>query len=182
MAQVLLQNNRRASWILLLLSGLPILLGIALYAWRGEDNTISSLLLILAIVLTIAGVILCFRQIAWLRKPRISCTSNELLVYLKGFSPFRIPLDVVEVFFLGEGPSMVPALNRQEVPSVTVVIRLAEKATEWHRRDTSKSLGHWCDGYIIVRGTWTEPLNKDVVGNMNSQLAAIKRARKNPST
>ena len=53
MAQVLLQNNRRASWILLLLSGLPILLGIALYAWRGVDNTISSLLLILVIVLAI---------------------------------------------------------------------------------------------------------------------------------
>ena len=53
MAQVLLQNNRRASWILLLLSGLPILLGIALYVWRGADNTISSLVLILAIVLAI---------------------------------------------------------------------------------------------------------------------------------
>ena len=177
MARVLLQNNRRASWVLLLLSVLPFILGIALYWWGSPNGTVVGFSIILAIV----GVILCLRQIAWLCVPRISCTSDELLVYLKGLAPFRIPLDVVECFFLGEGPSMLPSMGRQEVPSVTVVVRLAERATEWHRRDTYKSLGHWCDGYIIVRGTWTEPLNKDVIGGMNSQLAAIKRARKTTS-
>ncbi len=66
----------------------------------------------------------------------------------------------------------------QDVNSVTIVVRLAERATEWHERSVKNSLGKWADGYIIVRGTWTEPLNREVVTQMNSTLAAIKRARK----
>ena len=183
MAQVLLKNNRRASLVLAILSTLPIGAGAALLFWSARQSGAAfSIIAIFGGSILLGGIVLLGRQLWWTYLPRISCEQKDLLVYMNGIKPIQVPLNVVECFFLGEGPSMISMSSHQEVNSVTVVVRLAERATDWHQRAVSESLGKWCDGYITIRGTWTEPLTREVVTQMNSALAAIKRAEKMKTT
>ena len=174
-SQVLLKNNTRASVALVVLSIVPLFVGLVLV---GMTLGRLSIIAFLGWVVLLGGIVLTVRQIWWLVLPRLACSDEELLVYLNGFRPSRLPLDVVECFFLGQAPSMISHPKGDEIESAAVVIRLAERATQWHRREVPQMMGRWCDGYITVRGTWCEPLDRDVVNRMNSNLAAVKRARK----
>ena len=58
----------------------------------------------------------------------------------------------------------------------TVVVRLAEKAEAWRRGRIHPLVGSWCDGYIILRGTFCEPLSVEVVHRLNRLLAESHRA------
>lgn len=137
----------------------------------------------------VAGSTLALVGFAWflstmriVRRPRLGYCSGELLVYLHAGKPIRMPIDVVEVFFLGQGPATgKDPRNRSEHPGIVaanVVVRLSEAATEWHRRDVNVALGVWQDGYITVRGLWCEPLNGEVLRRMNRRLVEIKRNRR----
>lgn len=110
--------------------------------------------------------------------PRLAYEPGYLLVYLESSEPTRVPIEIVELFFLGHGESHVPATSDSPAKSRTVVVRLAEGATEWHSRPTRPQLGEWRDGYIILRGTWCEPLTHDVLKGLNRRLAAIHRERR----
>jgi hypothetical protein len=57
-------------------------------------------------------------------------------------------------------------------------IRLAERATEWAQRDVKPALGAWCGGYITIHGTWCEPLDIDLVNQLNKRLAAAHQAQR----
>ena len=37
-------------------------------------------------------------------------------------------------------------------------------------------LGSWEHGYIVVRGTWCEPINREVIKGLNKRLVAAHRA------
>lgn len=112
-------------------------------------------------------------------QPRVGYANQELLLYLQGGTPVRLPIDVIECFFLGQGPSGIRQRDAgSDLESQNVVVRLAERATEWHHGHVQRGLGHWCDGYITITGTWCEPITADVVGLMNHELAKVKRKRK----
>jgi hypothetical protein len=174
--QVLLKNNTRASAALVILCLLPVIVGLLIAVFTTGQPT--SIIAIFGWLMMLGGLGLTIRQIWWHILPRLACSEDELLVYLSGLRPSRLPLPVVECFFLGQAPSMIAHPKGDEVESSAVVVRLAERATQWHRRDVPVSMGRWCDGYITVRGTWCEPLNQAVVSRMNSSLAAAKRAHK----
>ena len=57
-------------------------------------------------------------------------------------------------------------------------MRLAEAATEFHQRPVKMSLGSWKEGYIVVRGTWAEPITKEVFKRLNRRLVEVHRQRK----
>ena len=107
--------------------------------------------------------------------PRVAISPEHLLVYLQGYQPYRVPLDAVECFFQGQGDS---TLKASQTKSTNVVVRLAERATDWHMRSVKKSLGEWNDGYIIIRGTWCEPISETKLRHLNSELASVKRELK----
>ncbi|MCH7726068.1 MAG: hypothetical protein IH991_06250 [Planctomycetes bacterium] len=113
-----------------------------------------------------------------LRLPRIGYHDGYLLLYLRTIEPARVPIDVVECFFLGQTTSMIKAPSGDELKTSAVVVRLAEAAKECHNREVKAELGQWCDGYITIRGTWCEPLNSDVLKRMNHRLAEIHKARR----
>ena len=50
-----------------------------------------------------------------------------------------------------------------------------DAAHEWRRSETKPSLGHWCDGYITIRGTWCEPLSIELVNRLNTRLFEVTR-------
>jgi hypothetical protein len=113
-------------------------------------------------------------------RPRLAITPRHLLVYLRGWYPWHVPLEAVECFFIGQAASPVQVRHPSggRVETVTVVVRLAEKARQWHQRPIDPKQGSWKDGYITILGTWCEPLDGDVVNRMNHRLAEIKRARR----
>jgi hypothetical protein len=110
--------------------------------------------------------------------PRLAYCDGYLLVYLTSSTPARVPIEIVELFFLGQGSSLVPQGDAGPTRTLTVVVRLAEAATTWHDRGVKPALGEWREGYIILRGTWCEPLSGPVVQQLNSRLAEIQRQRR----
>ncbi len=89
--------------------------------------------------------------------------------------PFRVPVNVVECFFFSSGAGQVPGAAGKQLPLRNLVVRLAEKATEYHHRDVKPALGRWDDGYITVHGAWCEPLNLELVKRLNEQLASVQK-------
>lgn len=113
-----------------------------------------------------------------MRLPRLAYQADELLVYLQSSRPIRVPIEVVELFFSGQGESLVPATSEGRSRSRTVVIRLAEAATQWHNLPIRTALGQWSEAYIILRGTWCEPLTPELFKQLNHRLAEIHRQRR----
>jgi hypothetical protein len=109
--------------------------------------------------------------------PRLVYRDGELLVYLASSQPARVPIELVELFFAGQGVSTLPASTELPTKSRTVVIRLAEAATEWHFREVKPAWGEWREGYVIIRGTWCEPLTTDVLKSLNRRLREVHQAR-----
>ncbi len=171
--QVLLSNNRRAAGMLLGLSVLPAGIGglVLIWAVMNRATTVGG----------ISGAVLAMGTLAslfawrWWRTPRLALRDQELEVHLRRGSPWLVPLDIVECFFLGQAPSTMRDQKGQEMETRNVVVRLAERASTWHQQDTERALGRWCDGYITVYGTWCEPLSKELVERMNHQLVEAKR-------
>jgi hypothetical protein len=57
-------------------------------------------------------------------------------------------------------------------------VRLAESAQDWKHRDVRPAFGHWCEGYITIRGSWCEPINEGLMKRLNQRLVAVQRERK----
>ena len=165
MKKVWLKTNRRALGFALVLPLLLVAIGLAWVAMADAlfVRVIAAIMIGIGLI-AIAGLLLLITQ------PRLAYAHDELLVYL-GMIPFRIPVELVECFLLGQGPSMLPGRQNAAAQTKTVVIRLAESAVDWSRREVNPSIGKWCDGYITLRGTWCEPLSVDVLRSLNRKLA-----------
>ncbi|MGE0606696.1 MAG: hypothetical protein AB7O62_06175 [Pirellulales bacterium] len=109
-------------------------------------------------------------------RPRLSYANGRLLVHVRAGPPYRVPIEAVECFLLGQGPALLPGKRNRDHPTVTLVIRLAEKAEDWAQRETKSALASWCGGQITLRGTWCEPLDVKFVTRLNARLDETQRA------
>ena len=116
------------------------------------------------------------------RRPRIACDGGQVLFYLRGSKPIAVPLDAVECFFAGQGPSHLGTGAMEVAETANVVVRLAERATDWQQVDVKPAFGRWCGGYITIHGAWCEPINVATLTSLNARLGAAKRALRNPSS
>jgi hypothetical protein len=170
MTEVWLKGNRR---VLLLGMVMPLVLvcGGGVVALGNLPLWARSMGLVVALVgLTAVAVV---ARHAWL--PRLAYADRHLLVYARSGPPYRVPIETVEGFLLGQGPTMLPGKQNERTEARTVVIRLAEAATDWADRELHPSLGRWCGGYITLRGTWCEPLSVELVGRLNQRLYEVSR-------
>jgi hypothetical protein len=177
MTEVWLKTNRRA---LLLGMTVPALILLAIVAGLGWTIA-SGKHWLWQLPLVIVGVVplwMIGELLYALLRPRIGYEPGELLVFLEPTRPTRVPIDIVEVFFLGQGPSELPKLQGREPETKNVVIRLAESAADWKHRDVRPAFGHWCEGYITLRGSWCEPITPGLMRRLNERLAAAHRARR----
>ena len=129
-----------------------------------------------AIVLVSAGILAALA--AQLRRPRVAYDDGRVLFYLQSGPPIAVPATIVEAFFLGQGPSFLPGQSTEVDTTVNLIARLSQRELEWAHKDVKPALGHWCDGYVTIRGTWCEPLNEQVVRRLNRRLKEVTPPRK----
>ncbi|MFO0868046.1 MAG: hypothetical protein U0935_03790 [Pirellulales bacterium] len=177
MAECWLRPNPRAVWPLLVLPVLAVAGGLAVLLWTVLSGQSWYLRLAAAIPPAVAAAMLV-TLIRWSRLPRLACDDGELLVYLDGLTPARIPLDVVECFFGGQSDALLPGPTDRPVRTAAVIVRLAEAASAWQQRPVRPSLGKWADGYITLRGTWCEPITPALLKDLNARLVAAQRVER----
>jgi hypothetical protein len=175
MRETWLHTNVRAIAVALLLPVAGLCVGLALLLGPATTG-----LRVAGGVLLAGGLYLTAVLAGWLLTPRLAYRDGWLLVYLWGWRPERVPIDVVEAFFLGQGPSEVPLMGHREVApqSRNIVVRLAEAAREYHARPARRALGRWGEGYITIRGAWCEPIGPEILRRLNERLVATHRARR----
>lgn len=155
----------------LLLSGISAILIADRFSWGIALQVLGWLTIALC---SYASLMLLYQM----RLPRLAYQAGELYVYLKSSQPVRVPIEIVELFFAGQGESMAPATGTGPTKSRTVVVRLAEAATDWHNLPIRTAQGEWREAYIILRGTWCEPLTPEVFKSLNRRLSEVHRERR----
>ena len=174
MTEIWLRNNARALAFGLVLPALLVVFGLALLITVGADAE-RWWVGVLGGLMAVVGLLVVTQLVIQLRQPRLAYRDGVLLVCMKPGSPIRVPIEIVEGFLLGQGPSMLPGRQYQTTETSTVVIRLAESAQDWADVPGIKpALGKWCGGYITIRGTWCEPLSVDLVNRLNRRLAEVQ--------
>jgi hypothetical protein len=176
-----LKPNRRAVGPLVAIPLLIAAAGLASLGW-GWFATWPAWTLVLAGLAAGSGAIATIAIVRWAQRPRLAYRDGELLVYLGAAEPQRVPIDVVEVFFRGQSDVPIAALQHAYAKTANVIVRLAEAEPQWHRRDIPPAFGKWAEGYIILSGTWCEPITLDLLRQLNGRLAAVHRARRGCST
>jgi hypothetical protein len=102
--------------------------------------------------------------------PRLGYQRGSLLLRLGGAVPVAVPIQCVECFFLGRANLAHSGIAGLESKVSSVMIRLDETAKDWKMRKIKSRLGSWEEGYIVVRGTWCEPINDQLVASLNKRL------------
>jgi hypothetical protein len=173
--EIWLRTNARALLFAMVLPSAVGLIGLMLLAGTSTDQVPAWLRGVGAVLVAIS--LATIATLAWqLRKPRLAYRDGELFVWLRRGAPFRLPIDVVEGFLLGQAPSLLPGKRHRQTETATLVVRIADRAETWHRQEVKPQLGQWCEGYITIRGTWCEPLNVGLVDRLNQRLTEVSRA------
>ena len=116
------------------------------------------------------GGLLALGLLGQFRRPRIAYCDGDVLFHLRAGAPIAVPAEIVEAFFIGQGPAYLPRTHGPDAETVNLVARLSQKAPEWMHVGVKPALGHWCEGYVTIRGTWCEPLTGDVIRRLNARL------------
>jgi len=171
MTEAWLQPNRRALLLALAPIGLAIAAGLVLVAC-------CDLVALRALGGGFLGVaaVLCVGMLQQWRRPRIAFRDGSVLFSLRSGPPIGVPVEVVEAFFLGQGPAHLPPIEGQQPATVNLVARLSQKAPQWEHVAVKPALGHWSDSYVVIRGTWCEPLTGDVIRRLNRRLRELHDA------
>jgi hypothetical protein len=131
--------------------------------------------------MVIVGMLLALGLVGQLRRPRIAFRDGQVLFNLRSASPVAVPVEVVEAFFLGQGPANLSNVGGKPAETVNLVARLSQKAPEWAKVPVKPALGNWCEGYVTIRGTWCEPLDGEVIRRLNRRLREIREAGAKPT-
>jgi len=138
---------------------------------QGRGTQIAGLALI---ALGVAG----WAVILWqLLRPRLAYRTDqgqgELWFYLRWVGVIRVPIQFVEGFLLGQGPTLLPVPATENIETSTLVVKLADSAESYAHVDVDRALGSWCNHYVTVRGMWCEPLSLGLVNRLNARLAEV---------
>lgn len=133
---------------------------------------LAGLITLLVLVLVNAAVA------AWVvSQPRLARVGSAIEVRLAPGQVERVPLEIVECIFRGSDPvlRLGDSASNPRYRVGTVVVRLAERATQWHGRPTFRQWGTWDDGHVVIDGRWCEPLTRETVQRIASRLLEAKR-------
>jgi hypothetical protein len=171
--EVWLRSNRRV----LAMSMIPAaaMVGVGLFLQNGGTTWWIRAAGWLLVVL---GGVLIIGLVSQWRRPRVAYRDGEVLFHLRAGRPIAVPVQVVESFFAGQGPSHLPAVAGKERETVNLVARLSQKSPEWAHMEVKDALARWCGGYVSIRGTWCEPLSGELIRRLNHRLREIHLEQK----
>jgi hypothetical protein len=173
---VWLQGNRRLIYPMFVLPILLAILGITLIALTWDRyiwlSAVGVLIIAVSVLLSISIMFYAYTM-------RIACDGKNLLLYIQESKPVAVPLEIVECFFLGSGITAMPGSPNREIQTKNIVVRIAERATDWAHRDMPLEVGKWCEGHVTIRGLYCEPLTVDKVQELNVKLYEAHQLLKN---
>jgi hypothetical protein len=157
---------------LALVASLP---AVVVLAMDGFQTTVSfrPWLVVAAVGLAIAALLALLS-----RRPRLAFDGTNVRFYVRAGSRVDVPVELVEAFLLGKGPTYLPGHANDTTETTTLVVRVSERAEEFNHIETTPTLAAWCGHYCTLRGTWTEPLSIDLVNRLNQRLYDAQQARK----
>src|SRR5262245_54163026 len=107
MAETWLHPNRRA----ILFGCIPPIISAAIGAWiaisMGREADYWQWVGLILIGMSLCTIGLMINQ---LRRPRIAFRNGQVLFYVRSGSPIAVPAEIVEAFFLGQGPAKLPGM------------------------------------------------------------------------
>ena len=127
------------------------------------------------------GVAMIASEVAWWRCCSRNCaargspTTTARCCSISGTgrrSP--VPVELVEAFFIGQGPLMLPGAPQHDVERESGGPHFAARS-ELCRARSEAGARRWCDSYVTIRGTWCEPLNGELVRRLNRRLREVYR-------
>jgi len=107
-------------------------------------------------------------------QPRLVRRGDTLEIRLSPLGVERVPLEVVECVFPGSQP-LGGDDGTADRRVGTLVLRLAERATEWRSRPVASAWGAWEDGNVVFDGRWCEPLSQAVARDLSGRLLEARR-------
>ena len=174
MRETWLRPNCRALWF----GSVPPALFFLLGAWItfAAEQPAASWRWWIGGGLMLFGGTLVGAMLGQMRRPRIAYGDGKVQFYLRSTAPIAVPVELVEAFFLGQGP-MALAGATQESATVNLVARISQRAPEWNEREVKPAFGSWSEGYVTIRGTWCEPLNGELIRRLNRRLREVTEER-----
>ncbi|MBA3484057.1 MAG: hypothetical protein H0T51_19810 [Pirellulales bacterium] len=169
MTEVWLHANRRV-----LLMALVPALGLALVGAALLGAAEGGVVRGVAWAMVGVGAVLAIGLMGQLGRPRIAFRNGNVLFHLRSGAPVAVPVEAVEAFFLGQGPANLPNVGGKPAETVNLVARISQKAPQWAKVEVKPALGNWCEGYVTIRGTWCEPLDREVIRRLNRRLREIR--------
>jgi hypothetical protein len=138
----------------------------------------ASALLLASLVAAAGLLVACGGYGLWMAaRPRLARSGDALEARLSLRGPERVPLEAVECIFRGSEPLGRPGAE-DAAPKFrvgTLVVRLAERATDWQARETFRPWGTWEAGHVVIDGRWCEPLTPETVRGVAAKLLEAKR-------
>jgi hypothetical protein len=176
--EVWLRGNVRPVAVLAAITAVAAAAVVAGFAAAGLDWT--AWLVGFGAAATLVAAALVAREAA---APRLARDGDQMMVRLAPGRVERVPLEVVECVFRGS-----ERLAEQEGDEAirgrrigTLVVRFAERATEWKVRPAFRPWGTWDDGHVVIDGRWCEPLSRETVERIAAALLEAKRAVREPT-
>jgi hypothetical protein len=108
-------------------------------------------------------------------RPRLARRGNVLEIRLSPLGVERVPLDIVECVFPGSQPLGGDDNASADRRVGTLVLRLAERASDWRSRPVAAAWGEWEEGNVVFDGRWCEPLSQAVARDLSGRLLEARR-------
>lgn len=172
MQETWLRSNRRALWFGMILPLCAGLVGVWFIWQSGESGGIAVRWA--GIALVVFGIATLGLLVRMMLRPPISYRQGQVLFRLRSGEAIAVPVNVVEAFFVGQGPAQLPGGFWGGTKTYNLVARLSQREKDWAQRDVKPALGNWSEGYVTIRGTWCEPLDDEVVRRLNRRLKEVK--------
>lgn len=138
--------------------------------WGTTWGTIAFALAAAVVMLVVPGLFFVACQ------PRISSDGRTVKLGVRFGLPVAVPIEFVEAFLLGKGPTYLPGYDDYRTEATTLIVKLADRAAEFEKLETNLRIAAWCGHYVTFRGTWTEPLSVELVNRLNERLHAAQQA------
>jgi hypothetical protein len=121
--------------------------------------------------------------------PRIERRGRDLRLRVGPTRAYDLPIELVECFFHGAhaiGRPVEPCTGEASEHDehdessgrrrTTLVVRIAERASDWQERPTFRPWAGWKRGSVVLDGLWYEPLPMEGFAALAERLVQAKRS------